>query len=324
MYKRQALKGFAALGRTQGAISAAQGLNAPAAKPIQSADAKGSPIAMAPVASGRGSVWVGGLGSWTNQSARSGIDGYKYDAGGYAVGADCKLSSSALAGVAIGQSYGTFQDKGGLSSYDADSFMAMLYGRYTPAGASKLALDGYAAFGTTSFDGKARMADTSASGKFDSDSFGAAVYATWTEQLRSKLVIAPFAGLEFMTGKTDSFSEHGDLARTFSGARAQNWTLPVGVTLSRTYAAGAKTTLTPSVTVAVAQDLSRLNPKGTVSSELGTWTARGVNVGRTALRVNAGVSAAFGSRWGARIGYSLESRAGLTAQGINGSVSYSF
>lgn len=90
--------------------------------------------------------------------------------------------------------------------------MAMLYGRYTPAGASKLALDGYAAFGTTSFDGKARMADTSASGKFDSDSFGAAVYATWTEQLRSKLVIAPFAGLEFMTGKTDSFSEHGDLA----------------------------------------------------------------------------------------------------------------
>ena len=67
-----------------------------------------------------------------------------------------------------------------------------------------------------------------------------------------------------------------------------------------------------------------IRDRGTVSSELGTWTARGVNVGRTALRVNAGVSAAFGSRWGARIGYSLESRAGLTAQGINGSVSYSF
>ena len=168
------------------------------------------------------------------------------------------------------------------------------------------------------------MADTSAAGKFDSDSFGAAIYATWTEQLRSKLVISPFAGLEFMTGKTDSFSERGELARTFSGARAQNWTLPVGVTLSRTYAAGSGTTLTPSVTVAVAQDLSRINPRGTVSSELGTWTARGVNAGRTALRLNAGVSASFGSNWGARIGYTLESRAGLTAQGINGSVSYSF
>lgn len=188
----------------------------------------------------------------------------------------------------------------------------------------QLSLDGYAAFGTTSFDGKARLADTSAAGKFDSDSFGAAIYATWTEQFRNKLVIAPFAGLEFMTGKTDSFSEHGDLARTFSGARAQNWTLPVGITLSRTYAAGTNATLTPSVTVAVTQDLSRLNPKGTVSSDLGAWTARGVNVGRTALRVNAGISAAFGNRWGARIGYSLESRAGLTAQGINGSVSYSF
>ncbi|MFR1412511.1 MAG: autotransporter outer membrane beta-barrel domain-containing protein [Akkermansia sp.] len=55
-----------------------------------------------------------------------------------------------------------------------------------------------------------------------------------TEELENKLVIAPFAGLEFMTGKTDSFTESGDLARTFSGARAQNWTLPVGITVSRT------------------------------------------------------------------------------------------
>lgn len=319
-----ALKGFAALGRTQGAISAARSQKTLSVKPAQSVDAKGSPIAMAPVASGRGSVWIGGLGSWTDQNQRGGIDGYKYDAGGYAVGADYSFSSSSLAGIAIGQSYGTFQDKGGFSSYDADSFMAMVYGRYTPSRAGKLALDGYAAFGTTSFDGKARMADTSARGEFDADSFGAALYATWTEELRNKLVIAPFAGLEFMTGKTDSFSEHGDLARTFSGARAQNWTLPVGVTLSRTYAVGAKTTLTPDITVAVAQDLCRINPKGSVSSDLGTWTARGVNIGRTALRVNAGVSAAFGNNWGARIGYSLESRAGLTAQGINGSISYSF
>ena len=94
--------------------------------------------------------------------------------------------------------------------------------------------------------------------------------------------------------------------------------------MSRTFTAGTKTTLTPGITVAVAQDLSRINPKGTVGSDLGSWTARGVNKGRTALRVSAGVSATFGSRWGARIGYSLESRAGLTAQGINGSVSYSF
>ena len=127
-----ALKGFASLVRTQGALSAAQGLNSPAARPVQAVDAKGSPIAMAPVASGRGSVWVGGLGSWTDQNARHGIDGYKYDAGGYAVGADFKFSSSALVGMAVGQSFGTFQDKGGFSSYDADSFMVMAYGRYTP------------------------------------------------------------------------------------------------------------------------------------------------------------------------------------------------
>ena len=38
-----ALKGFASLVRTQGALSTAQGLNAPAARPVQSVDAKGSP-----------------------------------------------------------------------------------------------------------------------------------------------------------------------------------------------------------------------------------------------------------------------------------------
>lgn len=197
--------------------------------------------------------------------------------------------------MAVGQSFGTFQDKGGFSSYDADSFMVMAYGRYTPSRNKKLTLDGYAAFGTTSFDGNARVADTSAHGEFDAGSFGAAVYATWTEELANKLVIAPFAGLEFMTGKTDSFTESGDLARTFSGARAQNWTLPAGITVSRTFTAGTKTTLTPGITVAVAQDLSRINPKGTVGSDLGSWTARGVNKGRTALRVSAGVSATFGS-----------------------------
>ncbi|MFR1412512.1 MAG: hypothetical protein ACLSUW_09595 [Akkermansia sp.] len=51
--------------------------------------------------------------------------------------------------MAVGQSFGTFQDKGGFSSYDADSFMAMAYGRYTPSRNKKLTLDGYAAFGTT-------------------------------------------------------------------------------------------------------------------------------------------------------------------------------
>lgn len=53
-------------------------------------DAKGSPIARKTIARGNGNIWVGGMGIWDDQDARDGVSGYKYNAGGYAVGIDYK------------------------------------------------------------------------------------------------------------------------------------------------------------------------------------------------------------------------------------------
>ncbi|MEG0587915.1 MAG: autotransporter domain-containing protein [Akkermansia sp.] len=314
-----AVKGFANLGRTQGAMSAGRSITAP----VTTMDAKGSPISTRSIAKGRGNVWVGGLGNSDNQSSRDGIMGYKYQSSGYAVGGDYKINSKALIGASIGQTFGDVDDKMGLGSYDADALMAMLYGRY--AATQKLSIDGYVAYGDHDYTGNSTVAGTRAHGSTNANSFAAAVYATWTESIaHDKAIVAPYAGLEFTTSKQDGFTESGVMGRRFGDARAQNWTLPVGVTLARTYDVGHKTTLTPSVSVSVAQDLDRMNPSGSVTSTLGTWNVKGVNVGRTALRANAGVSANFGNNWGARISYQLESRSGLTAQGINGAVSYSF
>jgi hypothetical protein len=78
------------------------------------------------------------------------------------------------------------------------------------------------------------------------------------------------------------------------------------------------------LTVAVAQDVSRMNPKSNVAGPLGTWNARGVNVGRTAFRLNAGIDVLFSNQWGARVCYQFETRNKLTAHGINGALSYTF
>ena len=49
-------------------------------------------------------------------------------------------------------------------------------------------------------------------------------------------------------------------------------------TIARAYQTDGGTTITPALTVAAAQDVSRMNPKSNVSGPLGAWNVRGVNV----------------------------------------------
>ena len=162
-------------------------------------------------------------------------------------------------------------------------------------------------------------------GNVNSDTFSGGLYATWTERFAlGKAYVTPYTGIEFMTSELKGFSESGPYGRTFDHARAQNWTIPAGITIARAYQTDGGTTITPALTVAVAQDVSRMNPKSNVSGPLGAWNVRGVNMGRTAFRLNAGIDVLFSSNWGARICYQFETRNKLTAHGINGAISYTF
>lgn len=289
-------------------------------------DAKGSPIARKTIAKGNGNIWVGGMGNWDDQDARGGISGYKYNAGGYAVGIDYKAAQGSLIGIAVGQSFGDIKDKSGFGSdYDVDSFMAMIYGRMHPFRESKFTLDGYGAYGRSKFKGNSYIMGTAANGNENADSFSGGLYATWTEHFAlGKAFVTPYTGIEFMTTELKGFSESGPYGRSFDHARAQNWTIPLGVTIARAYQTDGGTTITPALTVAAAQDVSRMNPKSNVSGPLGAWNVRGVNVGRTAFRLNAGIDVLFSSNWGARVCYQFETRNKLTSHGINGAISYTF
>lgn len=316
------LRNFADLGRIQSAASMARQTE----DTIEVVDAKGSPIARKTIAKGNGNIWVGGMGIWDDQDARDGVSGYKYNVGGYAVGIDYKAAQGSLIGIAAGQSFGDFKDKTGIGAdYDVDSFLAMIYGRMHPFRESKFTLDGYGAYGRSRFKGDSYMMGTAANGRADTDTFSGGLYATWTERFAlGRAFVTPYAGIEFMTSELKGFSESGPYGRTFDHARAQNWTIPVGITIARAYQTAGGTTITPALTLAVAQDVSRMNPKSNVSGPLGSWNARGVNVGRTAFRLNAGIDMLFSNTWGARICYQFETRNKLTAHGINGAISYTF
>ena len=316
------LRSFADLGRIQSAASMARQTE----DTIEVVDAKGSPIARKTIARGNGNIWVGGMGIWDDQDARGGVSGYKYNAGGYAVGIDYKAAQGSLIGIAAGQSFGDIKDKSNFGSdYDVDSFLAMIYGRMHPFRESKFTLDGYGAYGRSKFKGNSYIMGSDLNGNVNSDTFSGGLYATWTERFAlGKAYVTPYTGIEFMTSELKGFSESGPYGRTFDHARAQNWTIPAGITIARAYQTDGGTTITPALTVAVAQDVSRMNPKSNVSGPLGAWNVRGVNMGRTAFRLNAGIDVLFSSNWGARICYQFETRNKLTAHGINGAISYTF
>lgn len=316
------VRNFADLGRIQSAASMARQTE----DTIEVVDAKGSPIARKTIAKGNGNIWVGGMGIWDDQDARDGVSGYKYNVGGYAVGIDYKAAQGSLIGIAAGQSFGDFKDKTGIGAdYDVDSFLAMIYGRMHPFRDSKFTLDGYGAYGRSRFKGNSYIMGSAANGRADTDTFSGGLYGTWTERFAlGKAFVTPYTGIEFMTSELKGFSESGPYGRTFGHARAQNWTIPVGITIARAYQTDGGTTITPALTVAVAQDVSRMNPKSNVAGPLGAWNARGVNVGRTAFRLNAGIDMLFSSNWGARLCYQFETRNKLTAHGINGAISYTF
>lgn len=316
------VRNFADLGRIQSAASMARQTE----DTIEVVDAKGSPIARKTIAKGNGNIWVGGMGIWDDQDARDGVSGYKYNAGGYAVGIDYKAAQGSLIGIAAGQSFGDIKDKTGFGSdYDVDSFMAMVYGRMHPFKESKFTLDGYGAYGRSKFKGNSYMMGSAANGDVNADTFSGGLYGTWTERFAlGKAFVTPYTGIEFMTSELKGFSESGPYGRTFSHARAQNWTIPAGLTIARTFQTDGGTIITPALTLAVAQDVSRMNPKSNVTGPLGAWNVRGVNVGRTAFRLNAGIDVLFSNNWGARLCYQFETRNKLTAHGINGAISYTF
>jgi len=82
-------------------------------------------------------LWIRPVGRWDNQEQRDGLDGYKSDTRGIAIGADVPVSEQARAGLAVGTSRTDVRDTSDDLRHDAqiESWNTLLYGSvdFTPA-----------------------------------------------------------------------------------------------------------------------------------------------------------------------------------------------
>ena len=99
---------------------------------------------------GDSNVWVSGLGDFVTMNSTSHADGFQYNGGGYAAGIDYSWTKKFRAGIAFGQTFGTFKSDDNQASIKQDSIMTGLYANYleTQCDKQSLGLSGYFAYGS--------------------------------------------------------------------------------------------------------------------------------------------------------------------------------
>lgn len=231
-------------------------------------------------------LWGSALGHYDNASSA-----YRYSGGGYAVGVTYAMGDrqagkgQTLAGVAIGQLFGTNKARldGGsdaAAQTDQTSHMLALYGRRAWADGS--ALDVTLAYGQTDND----YASAAHSGSWNDGAFLASVRFSQEIRHESGFCMTPFIGLEYVAASQD--------AAVFSGATG-DWgsdgadlgvlSLPVGIAFRRSFEAGNGKIFTPQLELLYRGDLYRENPSAVMTDGYATWTSEGSSPARNAFEV---------------------------------------
>lgn len=275
-------------------------------------------------------VWVSGLGSFLNMGADGEASGFRYNGGGYAVGADYAWTEKFCAGVALGQEFGRFKTDDHQARIKQESLMTGLYARYQEPLKEReyLTFSGYVAFGTVE-----NKADTSVGGvaslpghaKWDDTVWTFGLQGEWEKPLTSRLTLAPYVGLEYVHGAQDDFSESfAGGHRAWRDGAMQVWRVPVGVTLKASIPLGDVQKLLPEVGVAYVGDIARQAPHVRSTMYGVEQKHKGSEPGRSAFQLHAGTNWEITPSWSAGAFYTLEARSGQTAHAATATVRYSF
>lgn len=274
---------------------------------------------------GRGNVWVAGLGDFTSMSKNG--SGFDYNGGGYTVGGDYSFAKAWTTGLAVGQTFGSNKADNGLGKIDQDAMMVALYGSYLKEVNARNTWGIKTAFAYGSIENKAdtTVIGSPAHAKWDDNVFQFALQATWEIKINDKHSLTPFAGIDFVHGAQDDFTQNYGTGRvSYKDGSMQNWSVPVGITWKARYGLGNGQCLLPFATVAYVGDVYRNNPSVKLDSYGDTIKADGIHPGRNALKAGAGVNWVISPEWSIGAAYDLEYRSGMLNQGCNASVHYTF
>lgn len=276
----------------------------------------------------KNNFWIKGMGDFTYHTTRNGIDGYDYNGGGYAVGADRRFTPSTILGAAFGNLYGTNKSRSWPSEVDQTSYVALLYGAWRKqlSPNDMLTISGTAGFGWTTNKLDSYYDGGSSHGKWQNRMGFATLQATWDHNLNKGWTLSPFVGLEYTQVNQNSFTETGYDARHFDRGNLKNLSLPVGVGISKNLQFSNGVQWMNSVAVSYVPDVVRDNPETRATRLLNdyTWTARGARPDRNAVRVTYNSAVVINPRWTAYAGYEFEGRSKSTYHRVNAGLSYAF
>ncbi|MCC8148106.1 autotransporter outer membrane beta-barrel domain-containing protein [Akkermansia sp.] len=276
----------------------------------------------------KNNFWVNGLGDFTYHATRNGIDGYDYNGGGYAVGADRRFTPNTILGAAFGNLYGKNKSRTWISEVDQTSYVALLYGawRRQMSPVNMLNIQGTLGYGWTRNKLDSYYAGGSSNGKWENRMGFATLQATWDHNLNKGWTLSPFLGIEYTQVNQNSFTETGYDPRHFDRGDLKNLSLPVGVGISKSLQFGNGVLWVNSLAVSYVPDVVRDNPETRARRLMNdfSWTARGSRPDRNAVRVNYNSTVVINPKWTAYAGYEFEGRSKSTYHRVNAGVSYAF
>lgn len=257
-------------------------------------------------------------------------DGFQYNGGGYAAGIDYAWTKKFRAGIALGQSFGTFKSDDKQASIKQDSIMTGLYANYleTLCDKQSLGLSEYFAYGSVENRANTLIGNSSylpGNAKWNDDVFAFGLKADWNIKVTDKTTLTPFIGVDYVHGAQESFTEtYSNGSRQYRDGNMQVWSIPVGITVKKEVSIGGGQLLLPELTVAYIGDVSRTNPSVKFTIYGIDNKHEGSNPGRSAFMMNAGTNWIINQNWSVGAFYNLEARSGMIKHSASLSVRYSF
>lgn len=272
---------------------------------------------------GQTTAWGSAIGSFVNMQ-----DAFTYNGGGYAVGLQHAFTEKFRAGMALGQSFGSFKSKGDWMESDQLGIMAAVTAQYVTTcnnGKSYWGISGHLGYGCIENDASAWNGYSQDSAKWNDSMVSAGVRIDWRKQLMEGCSITLFAGLEYMHGSQETTNIFGDAGSyQFHDGSMQYWRMPIGLTLRSKIGLGGTKLLAPEATLAFVGDIARKDPRVKCSTYGDCWSLTGSTPGRESFMLNVGFNLLFDQNWSVGAFYTLETRDEQLNQNANFSLRYSF
>ena len=208
-----------------------------------------------------------------------------------------------------------------------DTLMGLVNATWRHAFNDKNALSVTAAlaYGSTENDLKSFFQDASrAHADWTNHAFNAVLQASWDFVLPQRFVLSPSLGLEYTDVKQNAFTETGDIARRFDKGHYRNLSLPVGVSLQKTFELPNGKNCVNTLSFYYVPDICRDQPDGRATLSGYSWDVYGSSVARNAFRATFASRLALTSSLEAFCSYALEARDGANMQACSLGLGYSF